>query len=258
MDQATRDYVLQALSALSGEVGFYFCNLTTGEELCYGEDTPLVAASVIKLPVMVSLFEHFASGKVDPLDKLPVMPADKLPSCGVLTYLGEGLQMSLLDLCTLMIIVSDNTATNMLIRHLGIPAINQSIEGVGLRTTALNRLLFDAEQAAKGVENYITAREIGLLLKRLYHGQVVSPKASEQMLNILKNQRLNAKIPPLLPPKTVVAHKTGEDSGITHDVGIVYAPQPFVVCFCGNGVNVPAYEDTMRRISRVLYDVCVV
>lgn len=90
----------------------------------------------------------------------------------------------------------------------------------------LNRLLFDREASSRGIENYITAREAGLLLKRLYDGEAVSGPASEDMLSILKDQRLNGKIPFLLPHSVKIAHKTGEDDGITHDVGIVYARQP--------------------------------
>lgn len=256
MGQVIGAQILQSLSSLEGQIGFYFKNLVTGEVLAYEQDAPLVAASVIKLPVMAALFEQLASGEADASQKLPILPQDKLPSCGVLAYLGEGIEMTLMDLCTLMIIVSDNTATNLLIRRLGMARINQTLRLLGLETTTISRLLFDARQAASGVENIITAGEIGRLLEMLYHGKVISPDASARMLETLKNQRLNAKIPPLLPAGTVVAHKTGEDTGITHDVGIVYAPQPFVVCFCGNDVDVPAYEDQIRRLSRVLYDAC--
>ena len=74
------------------------------------------------------------------------------------------------------------------------------------------------------------------------------------MLDILKKQRLNGKIPVLLPPGTAVAHKTGEDAGITHDVGIVYGPQPFVLCLCANGVETGPFERAMQQIARELYD----
>ena len=118
----------------------------------------------------------------------------------------------------------------------------------------LNRLLFDREASSRGIENYITAREAGLLLKRLYDGEAVSGPASEDMLSILKDQRLNGEIPFLLPHSVKIAHKTGEDDGITHDVGIVYARQPFIVCFCGEHVSPPEFERAMQDITLMLYE----
>ncbi len=114
--------------------------------------------------------------------------------------------------------------------------------------------LFDREASSRGIENYITAREAGLLLKRLYDGEAVSGPASEDMLSILKDQRLNGKIPFLLPHSVKIAHKTGEDDGITHDVGIVYARQPFIVCFCGEHVSPPEFERAMQDITLMLYE----
>jgi beta-lactamase class A len=120
---------------------------------------------------------------------------------------------------------------------------------LGLKQTKLNRLLFDSEKAALGIENYISAGEIGFLLEKMYYGDLISPEASSEMLRILKNQRLNGKIPFFIHGNISVAHKTGEDDGITHDVAVVYAPQPFIVCFCGNEVDVPKYERLMQDIT---------
>ena len=83
----------------------------------------------------------------------------------------------------------------------------------------------------------------------------MSPEASAQMISILKNQRLNSKIPFYIKPMEIgpaIAHKTGEDTGITHDVGIVFAEEPFVVCFCGNETVVTDYERVMAEITRKL------
>ncbi|MFQ7003398.1 MAG: serine hydrolase, partial [Ruthenibacterium lactatiformans] len=154
----------------------------------------------------------------------------------------------------LMTILSDNTATNLMHKRLGIGNINDTLRMLGAEKMTLNRLLFDREASSRGIENYITAREAGLLLKRLYDGEAVSGPASEDMLSILKDQRLNGKIPFLLPHSVKIAHKTGEDDGITHDVGIVYARQPFIVCFCGEHVSPPEFERAMQDITLMLYE----
>ena len=90
----------------------------------------------------------------------------------------------------------------------------------------------------------------------MYEGKLVSQRASSQMLGILKNQQLCSKIPfylQALPEEPEIAHKTGEDTGITHDVGIIYGREPFIVCFCGNETDTPALERAMAEISLWLY-----
>lgn len=244
--------ILTKLKSMHGKVSFYYKNLVTGDTLCYQEDIPLQAASVIKIPVLIETFSRLEQGSMKKTDTFEIKKENKLPSCGALTYMHDGLQVTLEDLYTLMIILSDNTATNMLIKHLGMTQINSTLHKLGLIHTKLNRLLFDSEQSALGIENYISAREIGILLEKMYHGELISPKASDEMLRILKNQRLNSKIPFYIPKGIDIAHKTGEDTGITHDVAIIFAPQPFIVCFCGNEVDVPTFERLIQDISAEL------
>lgn len=253
MERLRRD-IENRLSGLPGDVCFYYEMLDTGEHIAYQADRPVVAASVIKLAVLAEAFRQMESGLARADETFTVRPEDKMPSCGALTYLHDGLCVTLLDLCVLMIILSDNTATNLLIRRLGIGRINETLRALGLRTTALNRLLFDGAAAARGVENIITAREVGLLLRLLYAGKVVSPEASARMLAILSDQRLNGKLPFFLPRGVRAAHKTGEDDGVTHDVGIVYAGRPFLVCFCSQNTDVPAMERAMQDITLLLYE----
>jgi beta-lactamase class A len=246
--------VITLLRQVPGKVGFYAENLATGETLSFQPQQRLLAASVIKLPLLVECFRQMQAGTLDSGERFVIRRQDKKPSCGALTYMHDGLEVTLEDLYTLMIILSDNTATNLLIDRLTPAAVNRTLESMGFSVTRLNRKLFEPELSARGVENYICAGEIGALLKALYRGEVVDKAASARMLEILKMQRLNGKIPVLLPPGTVVAHKTGEDSGITHDVGIVYGKEDFVLCLCANQVEVGPFERLMQQIARMLYD----
>ena len=241
--------MLARISALQGDVGFYYKNLVSGRTIAYQADMPLIAASVIKLPIMVEAYRQFEAGRLDPGKIVPVRAQDKVPSCGVVTYLRDDLEMTVADLVTLSIIVSDNTATNLVIDQVGIDNVNRMLDSLGLTSTRLRRMLFDMESARRGLQNHITAGEIGRLLETLYWGNVVSPDACRRMLSILKDQQLNGKIPFRLPESLPVAHKTGEDDGITHDCGIVYADEPFVLCFCANHVDVPACERLMQDIA---------
>lgn len=247
-----KENILDQLKALKGQVSFYYKNLITGETFGYQEEVPLQAASVIKIPVLIEAFSRMQGGDLEKDQTVIIKNEDKLPSCGALNYMHDGLVVTIEDLYTLMIILSDNTATNLLIRQLGMDKINNTLLELGLHNTRINRLLFDSKQSSLGIQNYISAYETGVLLEKMYFGELISPEASLEMLRILKNQRLNGKIPYFLHGRADIAdiaHKTGEDDGITHDVGIVYAPQPFIVCFCGNEVEVPVFERLMQDIS---------
>lgn len=249
-----KEQILKTLQGCPGKIGFYYKNLSTGETWEYNSELPLVAASVIKIPVLVEVFTLLEQGELHKDEKFRISKEEKLPSCGALNYMHTGLVVTLEDLYTLMIILSDNTATNMLIRRVGMDKINAKVQELGLKNTKLNRLLFDSKAASQGIENYICAKEIGFLLEQMAAGKLVSQKASAEMIRILKNQRLNGKMPFYIKDQVKIAHKTGEDDGITHDVGIVFAPQPFVVCFCSNETDVPQFETVIQKITRDLYD----
>ena len=241
------------LEAIGGDTGVYIENLATGEVFARGEDTPVVAASVIKLPVMIELFRQARAGLLSLQERHALQDAERLPSCGTLKAMHAGIEMTLLDLVRLMIIVSDNTATNILIRRLGIDRVNATLRELGCEKTTLRRLLFDSDAARRGLENSITAREMGMLLEKLFRGEIVSKEASAAMMDILLDQRLNGKLPFFLHARGIpIAHKTGEDTGVTHDVGVVMTREPLVVCFVGEHVDVPVYERLMQDAARVL------
>ena len=244
---------MERVRRTQGKVGVYYRPLH-GEAIGFNEDPPLIAASVIKLPVMVEAVRCIEVGELDPDERVTVPPEAKLPSCGALTYLHDELTVTAMDLITLMIILSDNTATNLLIDRLDMEAVNRTMAELDIPGIALRRKLFDAEQSRRGVENTVTARGIGLLLTRMATGTLLGGKADSQMMSILKNQRLNGKLPFFLHGRGVkIAHKTGEDDGITHDVGVVYAPKPFVVCMLSNEVDVPAFERLMQDAALEMY-----
>ena len=111
----------------------------------------------------------------------------------------------------------------------------------------INRLLFDYEAAKRGFQNYICPREIGMLLERLYRREFVSPEVSQYAIDILLDQQVDHKLNGKLCGEVPIAHKTGEDDRLSNDVGIVFAGEPFVICFAGHDTDVYRWEDLMRR-----------
>ena len=250
-----RERILDMLSQVPGKASMYYKNLITGISFSYQPDLPLIAASVIKLPVMAEAFRKLRDKETAEDGRFCIEASHKLPSCGVLSYLRSGMEVTVLDLVTLMIIVSDNTATNLLINFLGPDDINETLRTLGATNSRLNRRLFEPELSRRGIQNYITAGDMGRLLEKIYREEAVSPAASRKMLHILTCQQLNGKIPFYLHSRNIrVAHKTGEDDGITHDVGIVFAKEPFVLCLCANEADVPAFERLMQDVARMLAD----
>ena len=245
------------LERLPGNISAVCKNLNRGETCTYRPEAPHEAASVIKLYLMAAMFQGFRDGEFRPEDRLTVREADCVPSCGVLTYLDKEKQVSLRDLTELMIIVSDNTACNVLADFYTLPRIQAFItEKLGLRNTLFRRKMFDEEASARGMDNYTTAADAAWLLEEIWFRRLVSPEASEAMLNMLRHQRLNGKLPfrlHTLPDGPVIAHKTGENPQTTHDVGIIEGREPLLVCLMGNETDVPAFEREMADIAWDLY-----
>ena len=243
----------QRIREASGHVAVYYRPLDGGCAQMYNEMMPVIAASVIKIPIMVEAFRQFEAGELDPAATHRVTAEEKMPSCGALNRMHDGLEVTMRDLVELMIVLSDNSATNILIDILGIDRVNATMEAEGLKVTKLRRKLFDRAGMEAGLSNHVCAREIGVLLERMYAGTLVSPEASAQMLEILRNQKLNGKMPFFLKPRGIAcAHKTGEDDGITHDVGIVYAKKPFVLCMLSEETDVPTFERLIQDVAGTL------
>lgn len=243
--------IRRRMDASEGMTGFYYKNLITGESFGIRETNAFEAASVIKVPIMVAAFEAFEKGIIEPEELYTLRREDKYPSCGALNMLHDGLQLTWLDLVTLMIILSDNSATNLFIHRLGMEQINACMRQHGLKVETVNRLLFDTEKSRMGIQNYVSPEGVGRLYEAMYRGELVSKNASGQMLHILKNQRLNGKMPFYLDEDSI-AHKTGEDDGITHDTGIVFAEKPFIACFTSNRTQVPQFERLIQEVTKEL------
>lgn len=250
------DSILKEINTMPGHAGFFYKNMVTGDTLSFNENDHYIPASVIKLPMLMEIFRLASIGKVDLNSKLLIKDEDKMPSCGALnSFTGEVL-VDIRTLCNLMITISDNTATNVLISYFGTTTLNEGFASIGLKETRVNRRLFDAEASKRGIQNVITPAEIGMLLEKLYRNEFVNQKVSEEIKEILFRQQIKHKIKEMLPVGTKVASKTGDDDHISNDVGIVYAKQPFVICFISNETIPSVFNPFIRKASLELFNRC--
>ena len=225
----------ELISPLKGKIGFYYENMIDGDKLSYNAD------------------HVFSEGKLSWDQKVIVREGDKKPSCGALLSLSGDIEVDIESLCRLMITLSDNTATNMLIRTVGIDELKRGFAQMGLVKTQIQRELFDDEAAAKGLENYISPEEIAMLLKQVYQRGFVSRQVSEKIENVMLLQQIRHKIPGYIGRKKKIANKTGEDSDTTHDAAIVFAQRPFVLVITSNDTDVPQTERFIREAALELY-----
>ena len=239
--------IREEMLSLPGHLGFYYKNLVTGVTFGVREEEIFGAASVIKFPLHLLILQKALTGELAMEDQLTVTQQDKVPICGALTLFTGDITADIRTLCRLMISLSDNTATNRLIDHLGIPAIQEGFKAFGLEKTVIRRKLFDSAASRAGIQNTICPREIGDLLEKLYRQQILSPAYFKEAIDTLLLQQVDHKINGKINCEVSIAHKTGEDDNLSNDVGIVYAAQPFIVCFAGHDTDVYRWEDLMRR-----------
>lgn len=248
------------------DVGVVFRTLDGKSEWTYHPDDSFHAASTMKVPVMIELFHQVKEGKLrldDPLtihnefhsivDGSPYKldPADDSETD---LYKAEGQTRTLGQLCELMITVSSNLATDLVIQKLGVPNIRDTVHALGADGMNVLRGVEDNKAFQNGLNNTTTARALATLMTAIAEGKAVDPDASSQMVEILERQHFNEGIPAGLPPGTRVAHKTGEITKIHHDAAIVYAPQPFVLIILVRGLAEEKDSSAlMADITRTLY-----
>lgn len=247
-------YLEERIGALKGKIGFYYENLASGDKLAYNEKEIFTAASVIKVPIFMYVAKLVSQGELAWEQKVLVKVEDKKPSCGALLSLTGDVEVDIDSLCKLMITLSDNTATNMLMRVVGMERLAEGFKEMGLLKTRAEREIFDGEAAARGLDNYICPEEIAMLLRQVYKREFVDAETSEKIESVMLLQQIRHKIPGYVGRKKKIANKTGEDSGTTHDVAIVFAEKPFVLVITSNDTDVPETERFIREIALEIYN----
>jgi beta-lactamase class A len=169
-------------------------------------------------------------------------------------YRAVGESRTLGQLSELMITVSSNLATNLLMDRLGVDNIRAGVHALGADGMNVRRDLEDGKAFERGLNNTTTAAALLRLMEAIAHGEAVDAQSSREMLAILQRQTVNDRIPAGLPPGMRVAHKTGEITAIRHDAAIVFAKRPFVLVVLTRGARSPeAGSELIAEITRQLY-----
>ncbi len=225
-----------------GKVAFYAKDLTTGATVAIDAERPVKTASVIKLPLFLQAFEQVKAGKIHLDDVVPLTKENQVFGSGVLPFLHPGLNLNLQDALTLMVLLSDNTATNMVIDKVGLKPTNQMLADMGLRNTyfykkvyvkATDPLPADFKQFGLGKT---TAREMAAVMEAIYTCKVGDRKLCDQMMYILRNQQYRAMIPRYIETVdtsedlSAIGDKIGALDEVRNDVAVIKtAKGPIIV-----------------------------
>ncbi len=258
MTRQADDLAAVMAAAVAGEQGIY---AAAAVELADGRrwllnPRPLRSASLIKLFVMAEAFRRAGRGELDLEERVAVPPEARVGGAGALEHAPPGTARTWRELVEVMIVESDNTATNIVIDRLGMASVNALAAALGCRETVLRRKMMDFAAAAAGRENYTSPADVAAILTRIYRGECVAPAADAAMAAILLRQEDRCKLPLLLPAGTAVACKSGELAGAEHDAGIVYGPGgDYVLAVMSDGLADEARgRAVIARLSRTVYD----
>jgi beta-lactamase class A len=249
--------------------GIYVKSLETSEEISIDADRQMETMSTIKIPLMIEAFEQIKAGRFKLTDKYTFVQADSQPGTGTIQRLDPGAVMTIKDLITMMIIVSDNTATEVLYRMVGGPdAVNARMQTLGLqKTRAMNvpSKWFPVLRSAPTTEQFYrdgkypfglsTPREMGRLLEMMERGTLVDKESSDLMLRIMRGQLYRTRIPRYVTGYTI-PHKTGDFLPyVGDDVGMLEAPGRTIVLSVFTGNHFGSGEMLENAIGLVAKDV---
>jgi beta-lactamase class A len=215
--------------------------------VAYHADRPVKTASIIKLPILIHTALLVESGQLSWDQRLPLTDT-RSPGMGILKVLDDGLKPTLRDVAVLMTVISDNTATNMLIDLLGIDHINQRIQALGMANTRLNRKVFapNTEECLPWGLGVTTARDVVHVLSAIAHGQIGNTETSRFLQETLTKQQDRVGFPRGLPAGWTYAGKTGSDDDLRNDCAIVTSPdgrQYVCACFVQGMAEHPSTVD---------------
>jgi beta-lactamase class A len=223
--------ILDIDRSLDGVMGVAIVDLTDGHKYLLHANDVYPQASSIKICVLAELYRQAQQGKLKLTDLYTVNAADLVQDSDIMGGLTPGVtQITLRDLATMMVAVSDNSATNVLIDRVGMDNVNAFLNAQGFRDTRLRRKMMDLKAAAEGRENVSTPNEMLNLLAALYRGQILNKEMTDDFFKVLSTHK-DSWIPRNLPDDLKIADKPGALEGVRNDSGVIFVDKrPYVLC----------------------------
>ena len=281
--------VESAIAEVPAIVGVAAKHLDTGQEIVHNADQTFFTASTFKVPLLVALYREVDAGNIDMSERIEINDELRVPGSGIMKEMASGMQPTLHDLATLMIIISDNMATDILYHKVGRDNIARLASEYHLNSTRIpmttRQLLYsvvgldvsnpehdyalavekltnrqfvdDADGFSEEKSDVSSPSDMSRLLELLYRGEVLSESSTKEALDILHRQQLTNVIPLLLPHGTRSAHKTGSYKGVRCDVGIVHsASGPYTIAIMAKQVDGErlAVDIALAKVSKAVHD----
>jgi beta-lactamase class A len=223
--------ILEVERNLDGVMGVAIVDLTDGHKYLLHENEVFPQASSIKICVLAELYRQAQQGKLKLTDLYTVSAADLVPDSDIMGGLTPGVtRITLRDLATMMVAVSDNSAANVLIDRVGMDNVNAFLKAQGLYETKLRRKMMDLKAAAEGRENVSTPAEMANLLQALYRGEILNKEMTDDFFKVLSTHK-DSWIPRDLPDDLKIANKPGSLEGVRNDSGVIFLDKrPYVLC----------------------------
>ena len=240
---------------LDGVMGVAIEDLTSGDHFFLREDEVFAQASSIKITVLANLYQQAEQGKLKLADLYTVQLSDLVPDSDIMGGLTPGVtRLTLRDLATMTVAVSDNSATNVLIDRVGMPNVNAMLDSLSLTHTRLRRKMMDLEAAKQGRENVSTPREMMTLLAAIYHGKLLNKESTSDFFTVLSTNK-DSWIPRDLPAGLKIANKPGSLEAVRNDSGIVFVEgRPYVICVMTSFLrNERDGEEAISKVSLVAW-----
>ncbi len=253
-NELVRRLAAQAIS-FDGRVAVYIKDLQKGRVWAYHADDLFPSASLIKVPIMFSVFNKIAIGDLSLQTRLKLEKRHRTGGSGSLKWYRDGSQFTVRQLLEKMIDESDNTATRMLIDEVGIAYLQQQFAKMGLVYTEIYPEGLSLKNTGVTYENYTTAREMAGLLDKVYRGDAVDRYSSQLMVDILKRLKAHSRLAKFLPSGWEIAHKTGLLRRACHDSSIIFSPKGdyIMVVLTGQNRDYTTAKDFISKLGQLTY-----
>ena len=256
LKQKTEKDLQTIISRSSSLTGFMAIDLTSGESIGINEEITFTQASAIKIPILMEVYKQAHEKKFALTDLRPLLPSNTVAGSGILNVMVDPVNLSIRNLCVLMIGLSDNSATNTLIELVGMKNVTNTMNSLGFSNTRLQRRMIDQPASLRNEENISTPAEAVGIMKLLFDGKFIDKSTSDQILSILqKNPIENSKLAVSLPENVKIAFKPGGMGGVSTEWAIVYlSNRPYALAIMENYKTPVTPLDIISSLSRRVYD----